>query len=96
MDYRPEFTTEQEHWICYQIGQWYLDWKDKIVAGAAFHNLGIAKEKLKIMLCEKTKSPDWKENVLTHLVGLLKKRNLELNEQEKNVILKILELDENR
>jgi len=47
MKNRPEFTREQEDWICYQIGEWYLLWKNRIVAGAAFHNLGIAKEHLK-------------------------------------------------
>lgn len=53
---RPNFTREQEDWICYQIGAWYLQWKDKIVAGACFHNLGIAKEDLKMILCEKEKT----------------------------------------
>jgi len=67
MKNRPEFTREQEDWICYQIGEWYLDWKDKIIlnsfstdekivfdpAKAFTHELGIAKEHLKEILCHK-------------------------------------------
>ena len=66
MEQKPEFTREQEDWICYQIGEWYLEWKDKIIlnsfstdekivfdpARAFTHNLGIAKEDLKLRLCK--------------------------------------------
>lgn len=55
MEHRPEFTREQEDWICYQIGEWYLEWKNKIVSGECCHKLGIAKEHLKMILCEKDK-----------------------------------------
>lgn len=58
MEQKPEFTREQEYWICYQIGEWYLDWKNKIVAGAAFHNLGFAKEELKSRLFQKKDNPE--------------------------------------
>lgn len=49
---RPPFTREQEDWICYQIGEWYLDWRNKIADyDTKTHNLGYAKEKLKLRLC---------------------------------------------
>lgn len=48
---KPQFTREQQDWICGQIGEWYLEWKDKIVdCQGACHNLGIAKEHLKSIL----------------------------------------------
>lgn len=46
----PDFTPEQTDWICYQIGEWYLEWKHKI-GGEHQHRLGYAKEILKIMCC---------------------------------------------
>ena len=48
-----KLTKEQQDWVCYQIGEWYLDWKGKIVPGGGEHKLGVAKEQLKIRLCEK-------------------------------------------
>lgn len=96
MEHRPEFTKEQEDWICYVIGDWYLDWKHRIVLEGGTHRLGIAKEHLKKMLCEKTKFIDWKERLLNDLRRMMKKRNLELTEQQKNVVMKILELEENK
>ncbi len=49
---RPDFTPEQIDWICYQIGNWYLEWKHKIVNYEdKTHKLGHAKELLKIMIC---------------------------------------------
>lgn len=48
---RPELTKEEEEWICYKIGQWYIDWKDKIVSKDVCHRLGVAKEELKKILC---------------------------------------------
>lgn len=48
-----KLTQEQQDWVCYQIGEWYMDWKRKIVAdGSSQHRLGIAKEDLKMRLCE--------------------------------------------
>jgi len=47
-----EFTPEQVDHICYQIGEWYLDWKEALVNYEhGTHKLGFAKEKLKIMIC---------------------------------------------
>ena len=47
------FTGEQIDHICYMIGEWYIEWKDKMwVDGKPNqHRLGIAKEKLKTMIC---------------------------------------------
>jgi hypothetical protein len=46
-------TTEQIDHICYQIGEWYLQWQDKMwVDGKPNqHFLGFAKEQLKEMIC---------------------------------------------
>lgn len=44
----PKFTVEQVDWICYQIGEWYLDMKP-LLEGQ--HNLGHMKERLKMMIC---------------------------------------------
>lgn len=49
---RPEFTTEQMDWICYQIGDWYINWKECLIDwNAKEHRLGYAKELLKEMIC---------------------------------------------
>jgi len=49
---RPHFTNEQIDWICYQIGDWYLDNKNTICSYTdRTHRLGHAKEILKIMIC---------------------------------------------
>lgn len=49
---RPNFTREQEDWICYQIGEWYLEWRNCIADyKTCTHSLGYAKEKLKERLC---------------------------------------------
>lgn len=45
---RPHFTREQIDWICYQIGDWYLQMKP-LLEGQ--HNLGYMKERLKLMIC---------------------------------------------
>lgn len=47
------FTRQQQDWICFQIGEWYLTWKNKMVSngGPNIHRLGVAKEQLKTMLC---------------------------------------------
>lgn len=48
----PNFTTEQIDHICYQIGEWYLRWKDNMATGEGrCHRLGFAKEQLKTMIC---------------------------------------------
>jgi hypothetical protein len=48
---RPQFTNEQRDYICYMIGEWYLDWKYRIADYKTHtHSLGYAKEKLKDML----------------------------------------------
>jgi hypothetical protein len=48
-----DFTLQQADHICYQIGEWYLKWKNCIVDGLpqGQHRLGIAKEDLKMMIC---------------------------------------------
>jgi hypothetical protein len=52
MSKRPEFTTEQMDWICYQIGDWYLEWKNKLTDFEnKTHSLGYAKELLKAKIC---------------------------------------------
>ena len=48
---RPEFTKEQEDWLCYMIGEWYLLWKNRICGKDGTHSLGIAKEQLKALFC---------------------------------------------
>jgi hypothetical protein len=45
---RPDFTAEQVDYICYQIGEWYLKWKNTFQTP---NRLGYAKEELKIMIC---------------------------------------------
>lgn len=47
----PKFTEEQIDFICYQIGEWYLEWKDCITETGVQHQLGYAKEKLKEKIC---------------------------------------------
>ncbi len=51
-DYHP-FTSLQRDRICYQIGDWYVEWKDRMwVDGKPNqHWLGVAKEQLKTMIC---------------------------------------------
>jgi len=49
----PEFTQEQKDWICYQIGEWYLYWKPRLIDYKhQTHKLGYAKETLKAILCD--------------------------------------------
>ncbi len=42
------FTSEQQDFICWQIGEWYFMMKP-LLEGT--HNLGPMKEKLKTMIC---------------------------------------------
>jgi hypothetical protein len=48
---RQSFTREQEEWLCYLIGEWYLFWKGKICDKNGTHSLGKAKEHLKAIIC---------------------------------------------
>ena len=50
---QDSFTYLQIDFICYQIGDWYLEWQDKMwVDGKPNqHWLGIGKEQLKTMIC---------------------------------------------
>ncbi len=47
------FTEEQKNFICNQIGDWYIEWKNKMwhECKPNQHYLGIAKEQLKNMIC---------------------------------------------
>jgi len=46
------FTTQQIDHICYQIGEWYLNWRDCLMNWEQkTHKLGFAKEQLKEMIC---------------------------------------------
>ncbi len=57
-----EFTYLQVDHICFQIGEWYLKWKDNLIEKVftnnetgeirVTHNLGRAKEDLKMMICD--------------------------------------------
>lgn len=53
MKMQESFTPEQKDFICWQIGEWYLVWKDRIVLDLdkGTHKLGYAKEMLKQMIC---------------------------------------------
>jgi len=50
---QTSFTPEQIDFICYQIGDWYLEWKDRLVIDPqnGTHRLGYAKEQLKNLIC---------------------------------------------
>lgn len=48
---RPEFSKDQEYWLCDVIGGWYLAWKNAITKPGTEHQLGFAKELLKQMIC---------------------------------------------
>ena len=50
---QESFTREQIDFICYQIGDWYLEWKERIITDLeqGTHRLGYAKEQLKTMIC---------------------------------------------
>lgn len=47
------FTKEQQDFICWQIGEWYIEWKERILVDLenGTHRLGFAKELLKEMIC---------------------------------------------
>lgn len=48
---KPKFTLEQVEYICYQIGEWYLQCKDNMVNWEqGTHRLGYEKERLKYMI----------------------------------------------
>lgn len=47
-----KFTKQQVDYICYQIGEWYLEWKNQLVDyDNKQHRLGYAKELLKEKIC---------------------------------------------
>ncbi len=47
-----KFTKQQVDFICYQIGEWYLEWKNQLVDyDNKQHRLGYAKELLKEKIC---------------------------------------------
>lgn len=47
-----KFTKQQVDFICYQIGEWYLEWKNQLVDyDNKQHRLGYAKELLKERIC---------------------------------------------
>ncbi len=50
---QESLSREQINFICYQIGDWYIDWEKKMwVDGKPNqHWLGVAKEQLKAMIC---------------------------------------------
>lgn len=55
--YKPNFDNQQKDWICYQIGEWYLKWKNGLIdQDSKTHRLGFAKEELKSMVCD-----DWED-----------------------------------
>ncbi len=58
-------TTQQIDHICYQIGEWYLQWKGQLTDPYVPHKLGFAKEQLKEMICgdEYTDSTEHKTEV---------------------------------
>lgn len=48
----PNFTRSQVDYICFQIGDWYMEWKSKLVNyDERTHQLGVAKEQLKEKIC---------------------------------------------
>ena len=50
---QESFTPEQIDFICSQIGEWYLEWKHRIICDLeqGTHRLGYAKEQLKTLIC---------------------------------------------
>lgn len=47
-----KFTKQQVEFICYQIGEWYVQWKNQLVDyETKTHRLGYAKEDLKTIIC---------------------------------------------
>lgn len=47
-----KFTKQQVDFICYQIGEWYVQWKNQLVDyETRTHRLGFAKEDLKRIIC---------------------------------------------
>jgi hypothetical protein len=50
---QKSFTPAQIDFICFQIGEWYVNWKERIIVDLkeGTHRLGYAKEQLKEMIC---------------------------------------------
>lgn len=55
---RPEFTKEQEYWLCAVIDRWYYAWKARMTDKQEPHYLGVAKEQLKNFVCAMEDSQD--------------------------------------
>jgi len=54
-----KFTKQQVEFICYQIGEWYVEWKNQLVDyDNKQHRLGYAKEALKERICS---LEEWKD-----------------------------------
>lgn len=59
---RMNLTYEQEEALCWIIGEWYLDWKNKMVNyDNRTHCLGFAKEDLKDRICKKEKLAEYRK-----------------------------------
>jgi hypothetical protein len=78
---RPNFTREQEDWLCEAIGHWYFEWKHKMTDGSP-HRLGYATELLKSVICDDIPDERAKE-ILEHALGLRDKVENSANSQEQ-------------
>ena len=77
---RPTFTQEQKDWICYQIGEWYINWKNRLINwDDRTHQLGYAKEILKVMICD---SPEELKETLDEILKGIKENPINLGEKE--------------
>lgn len=86
---KPEFTREQEDWLCYIIDEWYFKWKRQIVPIPTTHNLGYAKEQLKELIC----MPKERYDIVTNLAQEI--LNNIANKMDTNSLGKILENNDN-
>lgn len=65
-----KFTKQQVDFICYQIGEWYVQWKDQLVDyETKTHRLGQAKEALKERICGEEYDDLEDENDINHKVN---------------------------
>jgi hypothetical protein len=65
-----QFTVQQIDHICYQIGEWYIQWDKKMWVDNKpnQHWLGFAKEQLKEMIC----GSDYEDNSPNHKTAVEK------------------------
>lgn len=49
--HRPEFSQDQEKWLCHITEEWYLIWKNSIAEQTMQSRFRFAKEMLKKMIC---------------------------------------------